>query len=92
MKKIQSTPINGLAERRAYTIAQAAELLGVHKVSVYRRLYSGELKVLKGFGQLMIPATELDRFLDDVTKYTPRRQRGHKATAKRATLITEVSR
>lgn len=92
MKQNPSTSRNGLAERRAYTIAQAAELLGVHKVSVYRRLYSGELKVLKGFGQLMIPAAELNRFLNDVTAYTPRRQRGHKARAKRATLTTEVSR
>jgi excisionase family DNA binding protein len=92
MMKNSAKQSDELANQRAYTIAQAAELLGVHKVSVYRRLYSGELKVLKGFGQLMIPATELDRFLNDVTEYTPRRQRGHKATAKRATLITEVSR
>jgi excisionase family DNA binding protein len=78
------TPETGLAERRAYTIAQAAQLLGVHKVSVYRRIYSGEIKVLKGFGRLTIPASELDRFLSQVEEYTPRHRRGYgraKATA-----------
>ena len=86
--KTQSTPIDGLANRRAYTIAQAAELLGVHKVSIYRRLYSGDIKVLKGFGQLMVPATELDRFLNDVTEHQPGRQRGYETrqAKKKATL------
>ena len=72
-----STPHNGLANRQAYTIAQAAELLGVHKVSVYRRIYSGEIKVLKGFGRLTIPASELDRFLNAVEEYAPRHRRGY---------------
>jgi excisionase family DNA binding protein len=73
--KIHSTSANGLAERRAYTISEAAELLGVHKVSVYRRIYSGEIKVLSGFGRLMIPETELQKFLGDVKVYVPRRRR-----------------
>ena len=70
-----STPENGLANRRAYTIAEAAALLGVHKVSVYRRIYSGEIKVLSGFGRLMIPETELEKFLSQVRVYIPRRRR-----------------
>jgi excisionase family DNA binding protein len=70
-----STSENGLANRRAYTIAEAAELLGVHKVSVYRRIYSGEIKVLSGFGRLMIPETELEKFLGQVKVYVPRRRR-----------------
>jgi excisionase family DNA binding protein len=70
----EQTQINGLAERRAYTIAEAADLLGVHKVSVYRRVYSGEIKVLSGFGRLTIPAAELEQFLRKVTTYTPKRR------------------
>jgi excisionase family DNA binding protein len=76
MTQNTSTPENELANRRAYTIAQAAELLGVHKVSVYRRIYSGQIKVLSGFGRLTIPANELDRFLNKVEVYTPRKRRG----------------
>jgi excisionase family DNA binding protein len=74
MKNAQ-TPENGLANRRAFTIVQAAELLGVHKVSVYRRIYSGQIKVLSGFGRLMIPDSELDRFLGKVEVYTPRKRK-----------------
>ena len=70
-----STLENGLANRRAYTIAQAAELLGVHKVSVYRRIYEGKLKVLSGFGRLMIPDAELERFPNKVEIYTPHKRR-----------------
>jgi excisionase family DNA binding protein len=76
MMKTLETPKDGLpGNRRAYTIAEAAKLLGVHRVSVYRRLYSGQLKVLKGFGQLMIPAHELDRFLSEVVEYSGRRRK-----------------
>jgi excisionase family DNA binding protein len=75
MTQSPSTPENGLASRRAYTIAEAAGLLGVHKVSVYRRIYSGEIKVLAGFGRLMITETELQKFLGDVKAYVPRRRR-----------------
>jgi excisionase family DNA binding protein len=75
MEQNSSTSENGLANRRAYTIAEAAELLGVHKVSVYRRIYSGEIKVLAGFGRFMIPDAELQKFLGDVKVYVPRRRR-----------------
>jgi excisionase family DNA binding protein len=80
--KTQSTSENGLANRRAYTIAEAAELLGVHKVSVYRRIYSGEIKVLAGFGRLMIPDSELQKFLGDVKVYVPRKQARKKVQAR----------
>lgn len=66
-------PENGLAERRAYTIEEVAQLMGCNKVTVYRKLYRGELKVLKGFGRLMVPAGELDRYLNQTVEYTPRR-------------------
>ena len=79
--KAQSTSESGLANRRAYTIAEAAELLGVHKVSIYRRIYSGDIKVLSGFGRLMISDTELDRFLGKVEVYVPRGRRHRKTEA-----------
>jgi excisionase family DNA binding protein len=70
-----STLENGLANRRAYTIAEAAELLGVHKVSVYRRIYEGKIKILSGFGRLMIPEVELEKFLGKVETYTPHKRK-----------------
>jgi hypothetical protein len=61
--------------QRAYTIAQTAKILGVHKVNVYRRIYEGKIKTLSGFPRLMISAVELDRFLDRSEIYTPRKRK-----------------
>jgi excisionase family DNA binding protein len=80
--RTESNSENGLANRRAYTIAEAASLLGCHKVSIYRRIYSGEIKVLAGFGRLMIPATELEKFLGNVKVYVPRKQARKKVQAR----------
>jgi excisionase family DNA binding protein len=67
--------VGAFAHRRAYSIAEAAKLLGVHKVSVYRRIYSGEIKVLSGLGRLTIPSAELDKFLGRVEVYRPRKRK-----------------
>jgi excisionase family DNA binding protein len=61
--------------QRAYTITQAAQILGVHKVNVYRRIYEGKIRTLSGFPRLMISAVELDRFLDRSEVYIPRKRK-----------------
>ncbi len=58
----------------SYTIAQAAERLGVHRSSVYRRVCRGEIKVLRGLGVARIPAVELDKFLANTQIYQPRKR------------------
>jgi excisionase family DNA binding protein len=68
-------------KRRAFTVAEAAKLLGVHPVSVYRRLYSGEIKVLSGFGRLTIPEAEIEKFLNRTVAYTPRKRKRAKPVA-----------
>jgi Helix-turn-helix domain len=67
--------LDACSGQRAYTIAQAAQILGVHKVNVYRRIYEGKLKTLSGFPRLMISAIELDRFLDRSEVYVPRKRK-----------------
>jgi excisionase family DNA binding protein len=74
MTQILATP-DVRSIQRAYTIAQAAQILGVHKVNVYRRIYEGKIKTLSGFPRLMISATELDRFLDRSEVYVPRKRK-----------------
>jgi excisionase family DNA binding protein len=69
------------SSRKAFTIAEVATLLGVHKSSVYRILYAGGIKVLSGCGRLMIPETELQRFLNRVEVYAPRGRRCKSVTA-----------
>jgi excisionase family DNA binding protein len=63
-----------LGSRQAYSIAEAAQLLGVNKITVYRRIYAGRIKVLSGGGQITITKTELDRFLNKVEVYQPKRK------------------
>lgn len=51
-------------ERLAYSIEEAARLLGVHYFSVYRLIQQGKLKVCRALrGKLLIPRVELLRLL-----------------------------
>jgi excisionase family DNA binding protein len=47
----------------AYSLAEAACRLGVHRSSLYRKIVAGEIKVLAGLGLARIPAAEIDRYL-----------------------------
>lgn len=52
------------AERLAYSIEEAAALLGVHYFSVYRLVQRGKLKACRALrGKLLIPRTELMKLL-----------------------------
>ena len=51
-------------ERLAYSIEEAARLLGVHYFSVYRLIQQGKLKACRALrGKLLIPKIELLRLL-----------------------------
>jgi hypothetical protein len=50
-------------QRRAHSLAEVAEIVGVHKSSIYRALYRGDLKPMAGLGRARISDVELDRFL-----------------------------
>ena len=51
-------------ERLAYSIEEAAEMLGVHYFSVYRLIQRGKLKPCRALrGKLLVPRTELMRLL-----------------------------
>ena len=52
------------AERLAYSIQEAAEMLGVNYFSVYRLIQRGKLKPCRALrGKLLVPRTELLRLL-----------------------------
>jgi hypothetical protein len=71
-----SAQAHRISTRRAYTAAEAAGILGIHKASVYRRLYSGQVKVLSGPGWLRIPDSELSKFFgSEVHTYAPKRRK-----------------
>jgi excisionase family DNA binding protein len=51
-------------ERLAYSIEEAAALLGVHYFSVYRLIQRGKLKPCRALrGKLLVPRTELIKLL-----------------------------
>jgi excisionase family DNA binding protein len=51
-------------ERLAYSVQEAADLLGVHYFSVYRLIQNGKLKACRALrGKLLVPRNELLRLL-----------------------------
>ena len=51
-------------ERLAYSVQEAADLLGVNYFSVYRLIQRGKLKVCRALrGKLLVPRTELLKLL-----------------------------
>ena len=62
--KIDEPPVNPAAERLAYSVQEAADLLGVNYFSVYRLIQRGKLKVCRALrGKLLVPRTELVKLL-----------------------------
>ena len=65
--KIQTQPAPptaGEKERLAYSVQEAADLLGVHYFSVYRLVQRGKLRACRVLtGKLLIPRSELERLL-----------------------------
>jgi len=49
--------------QEAFTFPQAAQIFGRHPAWIYRRVYSGRLKVLRDGGRIMISRAEIDRML-----------------------------
>ncbi|MFY9986624.1 MAG: helix-turn-helix domain-containing protein [Chthoniobacterales bacterium] len=56
---------------RAYSLAQVAAILGIHRATVHRLVQAGKLRAISGFGVLKVSDFELDRFLSATTEYKP---------------------
>jgi excisionase family DNA binding protein len=60
----EATETPATEQRLAYSVQEAADLLGVHYFSVYRLIQSGQLKACRALrGKLLVPRTELLRLL-----------------------------
>jgi excisionase family DNA binding protein len=60
----QEQPTTPPPERLAYSIQEAADMLGVNYFSVYRLIQRGKLKVCRALrGKLLVPRTELLKLL-----------------------------
>ena len=65
-------------DRLAYSPAEFARLFDHAAVWGYRRVYGGDVKVLRQGGRLMIPRAEIERFLASVTTYDGMRKRNRR--------------
>ena len=62
--KTEEQPAAVTTERLAYSIVEAAAMLGVHYFSIYRLIQRGELKACRALrGKLLVPRSELLRLL-----------------------------
>ena len=60
----EATPSTTPPERLAYSVQEAADMLGVNYFSVYRLIQRGKLKVCRALrGKLLVPRTELLKLL-----------------------------
>lgn len=59
--------------RAAYKPKEFADLFGRSESWAYRQIYAKKVKVLSG-GRLLIPKSEVNRFLKEAGEYTPKRR------------------
>jgi len=59
-------PMEANTTRAAYTPGALATAIGVHKCTIFRVIRSGELRAKKLGGRTIIPACEVDRWLDSL--------------------------
>ena len=63
------------AQRLAFTPFEFGHVLGRSETWAYRQLYSGTVKAISDAGRLLIPRSELDRFLARAGEYNPKPKR-----------------
>ena len=62
--KAENTQATPAPERLAYSIQEAADMLGVNYFSVYRLIQRNKLKVCRALrGKLLVPRSELSKLL-----------------------------
>jgi hypothetical protein len=59
MQNKQDQPV-----RKAYSLEETAKIFGKHRSWAYRQLRLGRLKVIRGFGAMLVPASEIERILN----------------------------
>jgi len=66
-------PIN-LNQRLGFSPKEFSEANGKSATWGYRQIYSGKVKVISDCGRLLIPRSEVERFLARAAEYNPQRK------------------
>ena len=56
-----STTATKKVGRAGYSLEEFAELFGKSRTWAYRRMYAGDIRVIRGMGAIIVPATEVER-------------------------------
>ncbi len=65
---MNNTKSSGQEPKLAYTVAETAWILGISTRSVHRLLKRGLLRASKALRKLIIPQTEIEKFLLETTE------------------------
>lgn len=50
--------------RRAYSLQEAAAFFGKERSWAYRQVQAGRIRVITGYGAMLVPASEIERILN----------------------------
>jgi helix-turn-helix protein len=70
-------------QRLCWSLREAAERYSVSYQTMYRAVCRGDLKIIKGFGRIMVSDSELRRFIANVAEYSLRKRKTWKTHARR---------
>jgi len=77
-----------VSERLSFSPKEFGQANGKSATWGYRQVYSGKVKVISDCGRLLIPRSEVDRFLARAAEYDPKPKR--KAEAKTESVHLEA--
>jgi predicted site-specific integrase-resolvase len=63
--------------RMAYSLLEAANILGISYATFWRSVKKGEVRLMKGLGAMRISHKELERILDSTGEYRPRKAKAN---------------
>jgi hypothetical protein len=62
-------------EKLCWSLKEAGERCVVSYITLYRAACRSDLKIIKGFGRMMVSESELSRFVANMTEYLPRKRK-----------------
>ena len=71
MRSRAARELVSLSERLAFSPKEFAAVIGKSPTYAYRQIYAGHIKLISDCGRMMIPRSEVDRFLARATEYNP---------------------
>jgi hypothetical protein len=72
---------SSMDQKLCWSLKEAGKRCGVSYITLYRAACRGDLKIMKGFGRMMVSESELSRFVANLTEYLPRKRTARRESA-----------